>query len=118
MSKYSGQDTYNLLCEAREALGASVERWGKFGIDLAKHERNYRIACTKEIFRLHEDPDLRVAWTAAVEMAKGEESAVAELRFLRDCAKVKYSAEQERINFLKIEVRILENETKAIQYGQ
>lgn len=117
MSKYSGQDTYNLLCEAREALGNAVERLGKFGIELAKCERDYKIAYAKEVFLLHENPDLKVAWTAAVELAKGDET-VAELRFQRDCATAKYDTEQERVNFLKIETRILENETKVIKYGQ
>lgn len=116
MSKYSGQDAYNLLCEARETLGASIERWRRFGIELAAADFAYRVAYTKEVTRLH---DLEtVAWTAAVEMARGDDVSVAELRYKRDVAQVQYNAEEQRINFLKLEVRILEGEVKSIQYGQ
>lgn len=116
MSKYSGQDAYNLLCDARQALGESVERWRRFGIDLAAADGAYRIAYTKEVTRLH---DLHgVAWTAATEMARGDDVSVSELRCKRDVLQVQYNAEQERINWLKLEVRVLEGEVKSIQYGQ
>lgn len=117
MSKYDGQNIYNLFCEAREALCNSVYKWSDYGLELAAHEKKYRMAYTAETFQLHEDSHLKVAWTAAVEMAKGDET-VAELRYLRDCAEVRYKAEEERICFLKIETRILENELKNIQYGK
>lgn len=110
MSEYSGQDLVNGLKEARRALFASIEKWRKYGHALAVADRKYRKAYRKEVFRLKEENG--VAWTAATEIARGEESQVADLRFERDVAQVYYSAELEQINALKIEIRILEHEAQ------
>lgn len=107
---YSGQDVVNALQDARKQLMESVERWRKFGHKLALAERDYRIAYRGEVFVLHTED--KVAWTAAVEIAKGEEASVANLRYARDVARVEYTAEQERINVLKIEIRMLDGEAQ------
>ena len=107
---YSGQDLVNGLQDARKQLFESVERWRKYGHKLALAERDYRISYRAEVFLLKQQDG--VAWTAAVEIARGEESSVADLRYARDVAKTEYDAEQEKINALKIEIRILERETQ------
>ncbi len=107
---YSGQDVVNVLQETRKQLMDSVERSRKYGHKLALAERDYRIAYRAEVFLLKQQDG--VAWTAAIEIARGEESAVADLRYGRDVAKVEYEAELERINVLKIEVRMLERESQ------
>lgn len=110
MSNYSGQDLVNTLKDARGALFTAIANWRKYGHALAEADRKYRVAYRKEVFRLKEEDG--VAWTAATEMARGEESQVADLRFARDVAQVYYNAEQEQINALKIEIRILEHEAQ------
>ncbi len=110
MSNYSGQDLAIALQQTRKDLIQAVENWRQFGHKLALSERDYRIAYRAEVFALHDDD--KVAWTAAVEIARGEDATVADLRYLRDVAKVQYDAEAERINALKIECRILENEIR------
>lgn len=107
---YSGQDLVNALADARKQLFESVERWRKMGHRLALAERDYRIAYRAEVFLLKTQDG--VAWTAATEIARGEETQVANLRYERDVAQTEYAAEQERINALKIEIRILEHETQ------
>ncbi len=113
---YSGQELVNALQDARKQLMESVENWRGYGHKLALAERDYRIAYRTEVFSLRENNG--VAWTAAVEIARGEESAVANLRYIRDFARVQYDAEQERINTLKIEVRILEHEAQEGMRGR
>lgn len=107
---YSGQELVNALQDARKQLFESVERWRKYGHRLALAERDYRIAYRSEVFLLKQQDG--VAWTAAVEIARGEETQVADLRYNRDVAQVEYAAEQEKINALKIEIRILEHEAQ------
>ena len=105
----SGQDIVNALRKTRTDMIDCVEKWRNYGISLAGCERGYRVAYAKMIIRLHEER--KVAWTAAIDLAKGME-AVEGLRFARDVAKVHYDAEAERLNVLKIEVRMLESECK------
>jgi len=114
---YSGQDIVNVLQDTRKQLMEAVERWRQFGHRLALADRDYRIAYRAEVFLLKQQDG--VAWTAAVEIARGEESTVADLRYARDVAQVEYDAEQERINALKIEIRMLEHETQeGLRYGR
>lgn len=107
-----GQSLTNALTETRNELIKSVSTWTQYGIDLAVAERDYRVAFRKEVFILHESDGVK-SWTSAVELARGEESEVANLRFLRDVKKAQWMGEQEKINVLKIEARILEGDIKA-----
>lgn len=107
---YSGQDVVNALQDARKQLFDTIEKWRKTGHRLALAERDYRMAYRAEVFLLKTQDG--VAWTAATEIARGEETKVADLRYNRDVAQVEYDAAQEMINALKIEVRILEHEAQ------
>jgi hypothetical protein len=107
---YTGQDIAIALKETRRELMNAVERWKQYGHDLALAERDYRIACRAEVFVLHTEE--KVPWTTASDISRGDESMVASLRYKRDVARVNYSAEEERINVLKIEARMLEAELR------
>lgn len=104
---YSGLELVNALKKTRKDLMESVEKWRTYGIALAGAERSFRTALSKMIIRLREER--KVPWTACSDLARGMDS-VEGLRFARDVAQVHYAAEQERINVLKIEVRMLESE--------
>ena len=109
---YDGQSLQNALTQTRLDLQQAVENWRLYGIELALAERDYRIPFRKEVFILHESDNVK-SWTSAVELARGEETEVANLRYARDVKKVQWMAEQERINILKIEIRIIEGDLRT-----
>ena len=92
------------------------ELW-KMGKKLAECERDYKIAYRKEVLRLVHDK--KCAWTAAITLAQGDTDAfnVAELRFNRDIAKSPYNVSTEKINGLKLSLRIIESEIER-QWGK
>lgn len=110
----SGQDLYNLQKEQRKLLSETVKAMKNTGRRLAEAERNYRIAYRKEVFRLHIQDE--VAWTACADLAKGGEE-VAALRFERDKLKSDYEVCLEKLNQLKLEIRILETEIQEDKRG-
>ena len=110
----SGQDLVIALREQRKALIDAVNDMKSSGRYLATAERDYKIALRKEILRLHVADG--VAWTACESLAKGEEN-VAKLRFKRDVHKSDYETALERINAIKMEIRILEGEIEQDRRG-
>lgn len=103
----SGQDLVNALRKSRNDLIDAVNDMKSSGRFLATAERDYKIALRKEILRLHIDDG--VAWTACENLARGDEN-VAQLRFKRDVHKSDYEVSLERINAIKLEIRLLEKE--------
>lgn len=105
----SGQDLILALREQRNLLVETVNAMKNEGRKLAQATRDYKIALRKEILRLHVSDG--VAWTACYELALGEDK-VAELRFKRDIRQSDYDVCLEKINQLKLEIRLLEAEIK------
>jgi len=110
-------DVINLFNE-REALSKSLsasygELW-KEGQVYALAEHNYKIANKIEIFRLHEEN--KVAWTVCQTLAHGDET-VAELRLQRDLSKVKYEVMNEKIQGIKLQLRLIESQLER-DWGQ
>lgn len=105
----SGQDLYNALREQRILLIDSVNDMKTIGRKLAEYEYKYRIAYRQEVFRLHEVDG--TAWTACSDLAKGDEK-VAKLRYHRDVYKSDYDTAIEKINAVKLEIRLLESEMR------
>ena len=104
-------DVINLFNE-REELSKSLSNsyshlWEK-GREYAKADHHYKIAYKKEVFLLHEID--KVAWTACPSLAHGDESRnnVAKLRLSRDLAKIEYEVMQEKIQGLKLQLRLIE----------
>lgn len=105
----SGQDLTLLLRKQRELLVDTVNAMKVVGRMLAQSTRDYKIALRKEILRLHISDG--VAWTACYELSLGEEK-VAELRYNRDIKQSDYDVCIEKINSIKLEIRLLEGEIK------
>ena len=105
----SGQDLVKALREQRLQLIDCVTAMKQTGRLLAQAEYDYRIGYRKEVFRLHEVD--KTAWTSTADLAKGDET-VAKKRFKRDCYKSDYQCFLEKLNCIKIEIRLLENEIK------
>jgi hypothetical protein len=110
----SGQDLVNLLREQRILLIDSVNAMKVIGRLLAQATKDYKIALRKEILRLRVED--KVAWTACYELALGEDT-VADLRFKRDIKQSDYDVCIEKINSVKLEIRLLENEISMERMG-
>ena len=99
-------DLWNELNEKRALLDKAIETLANNGYDLAAKERDYKIAINKKALELRaEDTPVTLINT----IIYGYED-IAALRFNRDTAQVKYNANNEYINTLKLQIRILENQ--------
>jgi hypothetical protein len=105
-------DEYLNFKDTRNALILGVEEMKDAGLKLAYAENNYRKHLTKKILNLRSEG---VAWTACHDIAKGSEE-VSDHLLNRDIQEVLYNSAQEKVNTLKIEVRIQENELKNTNY--
>ena len=105
-------DEYLKFKDTRNMLIDSVNEMKETGLKLAYAENEYRKHLTKKILALRSDG---VAWTACHDIAKGSEE-VSDHLLNRDIQEVLYNAAQEKVNALKIEVRIQENELKNTNY--
>jgi hypothetical protein len=103
----SGQDLVLASREQRILLVDSVQAMKVIGRQLAQATKDYKIALRKEILRLRIEDG--VAWTACYELALGEEN-VAELRYKRDIRQSDYDVCIEKINSVKLEIKLLEKE--------
>ncbi len=83
------------------------------GIELAKAERNYRIAKAKKILELRAEGH---PVTIVLDLARGDKK-VADLAYARDCAKVRYTSLLEAIQILKKELAVVETEIENERRG-
>lgn len=100
-------EIFNMREDLMKSLTASYTELWRMGKKLALAEHEYKIANRIEIFRLHEED--KTAWTACQTLAHGDKK-VAELRLKRDLAKVEYDVSQEKINGIKLQLRLIESE--------
>lgn len=98
--------------EKSNLLDKAINDLAKNGYDLATKEREYKIAVNKKALKLRAD-DMPV--TLINQVIYGYED-IAKLRFDRDTAEVKYNANQEYINTIKLQIRILEGQLSR-EYG-
>jgi hypothetical protein len=99
-------ELWNELNEKRALLDKAIDTLANNGYDLAAKERDYKIAINKKALELRaEDTPVTLINT----IIYGYED-IAVLRFNRDTAQVKYNANNEYINTLKLQIRILENQ--------
>lgn len=104
----SGQDLILALREQRVLLIDTVQAMKVVGRQLAEAERVYRIALCKKILV---ERDNGTPVTIISDVCRGDEK-VAELKFRRDIKQSDYSVCLEKINAIKTELRLLENEIK------
>ena len=101
------------LEEKRKLLDKAIESLANNGYDLAKKERDYKIAINKKALQLRaEDTPVTLINT----IIYGYDD-IAALRFNRDIAQVKYNSNLEYINTIKLQIRILENQIQR-EYGR
>lgn len=87
-------------------LDDAIEQLATNGIDLANKEKDYKIALNKKALELRAE-DMPV--TLINQVIYGYDD-IALLRLARDTAQVKYNANLEYINTIKLQIRILENQ--------
>jgi hypothetical protein len=104
----SGQDLILALREQRILLIDTVQAMKFVGRQLAESERIYRIALCKKIL-IERDNGTPV--TIISDVCRGDEK-VAELKFRRDIKQSDYDVCIEKINAVKLELRLLESEIK------
>ena len=97
---------WNEIEEKNVELDKAIKELAKNGYDLATKERNYKIAVNKKALELRAN-DMPVTLIQQVIYGYDE---IANLRFERDTAEVKYNANQEYINTIKLQIRILESQ--------
>jgi hypothetical protein len=99
-------DLYEELQAKTRQLDASIRQLRKNGTECAEAERDYKILLRTECLRLKEEG---MAIGMIDKVCYGI-PAVAEARFRRDVAEVVYTANQEAINALKLQMRLIESQ--------
>lgn len=99
-------ELYEELDSKKKQLDASIKQLRKNGTEYAQKERDYKVLLRTECLKLKEEG-----------MAIGMISltcygipSVAEARFRRDIAKTVYEANQEAINSLKLQLRLIDSQ--------
>lgn len=92
--------------EKQKKLDKAIKELATNGYDLATKEREYKMQLCKTALELR-DQGMPVTLINQVIYGYGD---VPKLRFERDTADVKYNANQEYINTIKLQIRILESQ--------
>ena len=90
-----------------DEVTASIKVLRKNGNELAKAERDYKIALRQEALKLRQEKNMPVTLIAQIIYGVPE---VAEMRFKRDVAETMYNTNQEHINVTKLKLRLLESQ--------
>ena len=98
------EDLYNELQQKTRQLDVSIKQLRKTGTEYAQAERTYKVLLREECLKLR---DSGMAIGLIDKTCYGIPS-VAEARFQRDIAEVVYKANQEAINSIKLQMRLIE----------
>lgn len=99
-------DLINDLSNLTSQLNASIKKLALNGKSLAEAERDYKIKLRQEVLKLRDE---KMAVTLIDLIIYGVRE-VAELRFKRDVAKTIYETNQEHINTVKLQMRLVESQ--------
>ena len=100
-------DYINEILEKSRYLDSCIEQLKDYGLKLSTAEKDYKITLRQEALKLRTDENMPV--TLINQIIYGV-PGVAEKRFKRDVAETLYNTCQERINTLKLQIRILESQ--------
>lgn len=99
-------DLYNELARKTDELNISIKKLRETGTAYAEAERDYKILLRQECLKLRDDG---MAIGMIDKTCYGIPS-VAEARFKRDVAETIWKANQEAINSIKLQIRIIEGQ--------
>ena len=100
-------DLYNDIQNKINELNVSLKKLRETGTAFAQAERDYKITLRQEALKLRSEKEMPVTLIQQVVYGVPE---VAEKRFKRDVAEAIYQANQEAINTLKLQIRVMENQ--------
>ena len=99
-------DLFEELQAKKKQLDASIRQLRKNGTEYAEAERDYKVLLRTECLRLR-DEGMAIGM---ISLTCYGIPSVAEARFRRDIAKTVYEANQEAINSLKLQLRLIESQ--------
>lgn len=105
-------DLYNELETKIQELELSIRSLRKTGQNYAEAERDYKILLRQEVLKLRDEGQA----IGVITLTCYGIPSVAEARFRRDTAEAIYKANQEAINSIKLQLRLLESQIQR-EYG-
>ena len=106
-------DLYNEIQNKINELNISLKKLRETGTAYAEAERDYKITLRQEALKLRSEKEMPVTLIQQVVYGVPE---VADKRFKRDVAEAIYRANQEAINTIKLQIRVLESQLSR-EYG-
>lgn len=100
-------DLYNELQRLLNDLNISIKKLRETGTDFAEAEKDYKITLRQEALKLRAEKGMPVTLIQQVVYGVPE---VAEKRFKRDVKEAVYQANQEAINSIKLQIRVIEGQ--------
>jgi hypothetical protein len=99
-------DLYNEIQNKINELNISLRKLRETGTAYAEAERDYKLLLRKEILKLRDEGQA----IGVITLICYGIPSVAEARFKRDVAEAVFKANQEAINTIKLQIRIMENQ--------
>lgn len=106
-------DLYNEIQNKINELNISLKKLRETGTAYAEAEKDYKITLRQEALKLRSEKEMPVTLIQQVVYGVPE---VADKRFKRDVAEAIYKANQEAINTIKLQIRVLESQLSR-EYG-
>lgn len=100
-------DLYNELQRLLNDLNISIRKLRETGSDFAEAERDYKITLRQEALKLRAEKGMPVTLIQQVVYGVPE---VANKRYMRDVKEAIYQANQEAINSIKLQIRVIEGQ--------
>lgn len=100
-------DLYLEIQNKINELNVSLKKLRETGTAYAEAERDYKITLRQEALKLRSEKDMAVTLIQQVVYGVPE---VADKRFKRDVAEAIYKANQEAINTIKLQIKVLESQ--------
>jgi hypothetical protein len=95
------------IMEKINYLNGCVEQLRDYGLKLSSAEKDYKVTLRQEALKLRAEENMPVTLINQIIYGVPE---VADKRFKRDVAETLYNTCQEKINTLKLQIRILESQ--------
>ena len=100
-------DLFNELQQKIKELNISIKKLRETGTEYAEAEKDYKITLRQEALKLRAEKGMPVTLIQQVVYGIPE---VAEKRFQRDVKEAIYQANQEAIQSVKLQIRVIENQ--------
>ena len=100
-------ELFNELQQKIQELNISIKSLRKTGSEYAEAEKDYKITLREEALKLRAEKNMPVTLIQQVVYGVPE---VATKRFNRDVKEAVYQANQEAINSLKLQIRVIEGQ--------